>query len=55
MFIIVGWAELMIVVWGLLITLCIACPLIAFASAAFDHANRALHDRIVGVIAIPAE
>ena len=54
-FIIVGWAELMLLVWGVLITLCIACPVIAFVSAAIDPENRALHDRIVGVVAVPAE
>lgn len=54
-FIIVGWAELMLVIWGLLFTLCIACPIIALVSAAIDSANRALHDRIVGLVAVPAE
>lgn len=48
-------SSLTIVVFGVVVTLCIACPIIAFVSAAFDRNNRALHDRVAGVIAVPTE
>lgn len=54
-FIIVGWAEVMTVVWGLFITLCLACPIIAFISGWSNSRSQAFHDRIVGVIAVPVE
>jgi uncharacterized RDD family membrane protein YckC len=47
--------RVMIFVWALLILLCIVSPLIALISAALDSHNRTLHDRIVGVVAVPAE
>lgn len=43
-----------IVVFGILITLCLASPLIAAISAFFDAQHRALHDRMVGVAVVPA-
>lgn len=48
-------SSLTIVVFGVVVTLCIACPIIALVSAAIDRQNRALHDRVAGVIAVPAE
>jgi hypothetical protein len=48
-------SSLAIVVFGVLVTLCIACPIIALVSAALDRNNRALHDRMAGVIAVPSE
>ena len=48
-------SSLTIVVFGVVVTLCLACPLIALVSAALDRNNRALHDRVAGVIAVPAE
>jgi hypothetical protein len=36
------------------ITLCVVLPLFALVSALFDARNRALHDRIAGVIVVPA-
>ena len=44
-----------IVVFGVIVTLCFAAPLIALVSALIDSQNRALHDRIVGVVAVPAD
>jgi hypothetical protein len=43
-----------IIVWGVLITVCIAAPLIALVSALFDGQHRALHDRMAGVVTAPA-
>ncbi len=43
-----------IVVFGVLIIICAASPLIALASALFDAQQRSLHDRLVGTIAVPA-
>jgi hypothetical protein len=43
-----------IVAFGVLISICIAAPLIALISATIDRQHRALHDRIAGVIAVPA-
>ena len=48
-------SSLTIVVFGVVVTLCIACPIIALVSAAIDRNNRALHDRVAGVIAVPSE
>lgn len=47
-------SRLTIVVFGVLMIVCIASPLIALASALFDAQNRALHDRLIGTIAMPA-
>ena len=44
-----------IVVFGVLVILCLASPLIALASAIVDLQNRALHDRLAGTVAVPAE
>ncbi len=44
-----------IVLFGVLMTVCIAAPIIALISAAMDAQNRALHDRIVGVLAVPSD
>ena len=51
----IALSRLTIVVFGVLMVICIASPLIAFASAIFDPHNRALHDRLVGTVAVPAE
>lgn len=48
-------SSLTIVVFGVVVTLCIASPVIALVSAALDRNNRALHDRVAGVLAVPAE
>lgn len=42
-----------IVAFGVLLTVCLAAPLIALVSAALDPENRALHDRIVGTRVVP--
>ena len=47
-------SRLTIVAFGVLITLCIAAPIIALVSALLDAQNRALHDRIAGVVAVPS-
>lgn len=44
-----------VAVFGLLITLCIAMPIIALISAVLDHRNRALHDRVIGTVVVPVE
>ena len=44
-----------IAVFTLLIVLCIILPFVALISAALDHRNRTLHDRIVGTIVVPIE
>jgi hypothetical protein len=38
----------------LIVTLCLAVPVAAFVSALLDGQNRALHDRVVGTVAVPA-
>jgi len=43
-----------IVVFGVIITLCLLAPIVALVSAALDAQHRALHDRIVGAVAVPA-
>jgi hypothetical protein len=50
----VGVSSLSIFVFGVIFVICAAAPLIALASAAIDGQNRALHDRIIGVVAVPA-
>lgn len=47
-------SRLTIVLFGVLITLCVAAPLIALISAMLDGQNRALHDRVVGTVTVPA-
>jgi uncharacterized RDD family membrane protein YckC len=48
-------SSLTIVVFGVVVTLCLACPIIALVSALIDRQNRALYDRVAGVIAVPSE
>jgi uncharacterized RDD family membrane protein YckC len=48
-------SRVTIFAFGVLVTICIASPLIALVSSVLDARRRALHDRIVGVIAVPAE
>lgn len=43
-----------IAVFLVLVTLCLASPLIAFVSALRDPQHRAFHDRIVGAAVVPA-
>jgi hypothetical protein len=47
--------RLVFVAFGMVVTLCIAAPIVAFVSAAIDGQKRALHDRIAGVVAQAAE
>jgi hypothetical protein len=47
-------SQLTIVVFGVVMILCVASPMIAFVSALMDAQHRALHDRIVGTVAVPA-
>ncbi len=42
-----------IVAFGVLMTICLASPVIAFVSALLDPRHRALHDRIVGTVIVP--
>ena len=44
-----------IVAFGVVLTLCLVAPLLAIVSALLDRQNRTLHDRIVGVVVVPAE
>lgn len=37
-----------------LMVLCIVLPIVAFVAALLDSQNRTLHDRVVGVLAVPA-
>lgn len=39
----------------IVVTLCVVAPLIALVSALLDGENRALHDRIVGTVVVPAD
>jgi uncharacterized RDD family membrane protein YckC len=48
-------SRVAIVVFGVVLTLCIAAPLVALVSALQDGRNRTLHDRIVGTIVVPVE
>jgi len=48
-------SRLVFVLFGLIVTLCIASPPIALISASMDRNHRPLHDRVVGVVALPAE
>jgi hypothetical protein len=48
-------SALTIVVFGVVVTLCLASPVIALVSAAIDSCRRSLHDRVAGVIAVPSE
>ena len=44
-----------IVAFGVVLTLCMAAPLVALVSALQDSQNRTLHDRVVGTIVVPVE
>jgi hypothetical protein len=46
--------ELTLAAFGLVVTLCVVSPLIALVSASMDRRNRALHDRVASVVAVPA-
>jgi hypothetical protein len=46
--------ELTLAAFGLVVTLCTVSPLIALVSASMDRRNRALHDRVAGLVAVPA-
>jgi uncharacterized RDD family membrane protein YckC len=48
-------SRLTIAIFGALMVVCIAAPLVAIVSAALDGRNRALHDRIIGTIVVPAD
>jgi uncharacterized RDD family membrane protein YckC len=48
-------SRLGIVAFGVVLTLCLAAPILALVSALLDQQNRALHDRIVGVLVVPVE
>jgi uncharacterized RDD family membrane protein YckC len=43
------------VLFGVLLTVCIASPLIALISAALHAEHRALHDRVAHVVVVAAE
>lgn len=44
-----------IVAFGVLLTVCLLSPLIALISAVLHPESRALHDRVAGVVVVPAE
>jgi len=44
-----------IAVFGGLVLLCLLAPVIALVSAVFDVHNRALHDRVIGTVVVPAD
>ncbi len=46
-------SRLSLAVFFLLMTLCIASPIIAFVSAMRDARHRTLHDRVARVVAVP--
>lgn len=50
----VGVSSLSIFFFGALFVICVAAPLLALGSATIDAQNRTLHDRILGVVAVPA-
>ena len=47
--------RLTLAAFCVMITLCVLAPLVALISAMLDAQNRALHDRIVGLIAVPVD
>lgn len=47
-------SRLTLVAFGVVITLCLVAPLLALVSALLDPQNRTLHDRVIGVVAVPA-
>jgi hypothetical protein len=50
----IALSRLTIVAIGVVVTVCLAAPLIALVSAWLDAENRTLHDRIAGTRVIPA-
>jgi hypothetical protein len=42
-------------VLALVVLVCVAAPIVAFVSALADGEDRALHDRVAGVVVAPAE
>ncbi|HLB23798.1 MAG TPA: RDD family protein [Dehalococcoidia bacterium] len=48
-------SQLVFVLFGVIVTLCLASPVIALVSASIDRHHRALHDRVARVVAVPAE
>ncbi len=50
-FLVLGKYELFLAL--LVVALCLLAPLVALVSALFDSQNRALHDRVAGVVAVP--
>lgn len=50
----VAVSSLSIFAFGVIFVVCIAAPLLALGSALVDAQNRALHDRVVGVLAVSA-
>ncbi|MBI5287707.1 MAG: RDD family protein [Chloroflexi bacterium] len=48
-------SRLVFVLFGVIVTLCVASPLIALISASMDRNHRALHDRVARVVTVPAE
>jgi uncharacterized RDD family membrane protein YckC len=48
-------SRLSLALFLVLITLCVASPIIAIVSALRDARNRALHDRVARVVAVPVE
>lgn len=47
--------RLTFVLFGVLVTLCVVSPLIALISALLHPGNRALHDRVAGVVVVSAD
>jgi uncharacterized RDD family membrane protein YckC len=47
-------SRLTIFVFGVVLIVCIASPVIALVSALLDPRHRTLHDRIAGTVAVPA-
>lgn len=50
----VALSRASVVVFGVVLVLCALAPLIALVSALLDGQNRALQDRIVGTVVVPA-
>jgi hypothetical protein len=48
-------SRLTLAAFGVVVTLCIAAPLVALVAALVDAENRALHDRVVGTRVAPVE
>lgn len=49
----VGATTLSVFIWALVSLICFAMPIAAFVSGLIDAQNRALHDRVAGVTAMP--